>query len=715
MAAQAQQAPVAFINELHNAASQADEWTEIVVVKDDLDLRGYYIGDNNGTTDSWQPKLQFDNVPLWQHLRAGTWIIISHSKTDQDCQAFVEDLDASDGLLKVCAKTSGSPYFSGGSGTTTLFLNGSGDFLHLIDPNGQMVQGIGYDPNPGGSVKGSPCYGGGTSYTNSSSAVSNKPPCGRFLFIQTNLDDGKSIGYVGGSQTDLVPTPGTIYTKPGATTNLLDTLPASSLGHGNTVANTLLIRTLRQPSWPGADTSCTIPLSSPGGGVQLRFPRIVDPYPQDQTLQYLVVGYAQKPLPNDPPPQDGIPYSRGSKVGSGIIQTITTFGQAGTEGVITISGISPTTYFRIYPFRYKITSAELAPDRGPAYNENQYWTLRPSIRITLSGPPTLCSKDSGQYLAQAPGEPPVLFSCTTPGVIVRQIGQTATIRFSAQLPANIQQIFLKATPAGNGPCLVADSQLIQISQPPKLSLSGPTSFCVGDTAFIQVTDTPLPDYIYYSVTQGGLGLIPYKNGVKVFSRANVSRNSSFILFAAPIGLGCRAQGSLDMVAKPALELRVVGDTVKKSDQDITLTLQGTPGPYTVSPRGLLQADSVTYVCRDTVDKTYTFRTIPLSGSSTPCVATAIYSVQILAPTPVKPLFIPNLVLKKGSASNQVFAVIGADTKRLQLFNRWGHKVLDASPYANDWAGEKGIYYYTLDLLLPSGQASTKKGWVEVTE
>ena len=59
------------VNEYFNAASQSDEWTELIVVKDNLDLRGWFLGDNNAGTSSWQPKLKFENHPIWNNLRAG--------------------------------------------------------------------------------------------------------------------------------------------------------------------------------------------------------------------------------------------------------------------------------------------------------------------------------------------------------------------------------------------------------------------------------------------------------------------------------------------------------------------------------------------------------------------------------------------------------------------------------------------------------------------
>jgi hypothetical protein len=80
-----------------------------------------------------------------------------------------------------------------------------------------------------------------------------------------------------------------------------------------------------------------------------------------------------------------------------------------------------------------------------------------------------------------------------------------------------------------------------------------------------------------------------------------------------------------------------------------------------------------------------------------------------------PLYIPNLVLGQGTAPNQTFAITGATVRSLQIFTRWGSRVLDASPYAGDWRGKAGLYYFTAELDLPDGTQASRKGWVEVLE
>jgi gliding motility-associated-like protein len=74
--------------------------------------------------------------------------------------------------------------------------------------------------------------------------------------------------------------------------------------------------------------------------------------------------------------------------------------------------------------------------------------------------------------------------------------------------------------------------------------------------------------------------------------------------------------------------------------------------------------------------------------------------------------IPNAYSPNGDGVNDVFRITNIESypqSSFQVFNRWGNKVLDQSPYANDWDGTnqfgsafgeqlpESTYYYVLDL------------------
>lgn len=92
------------INEIYNSSGN-DEWIELIVVGDSLDLRNWDIRDFSSSGTAQQP-LVFSNNALWSDLKAGTVIIIARSEN-----SFGEDLDPSDYLLIL--KSNNAQFFSG--------------------------------------------------------------------------------------------------------------------------------------------------------------------------------------------------------------------------------------------------------------------------------------------------------------------------------------------------------------------------------------------------------------------------------------------------------------------------------------------------------------------------------------------------------------------------------------------------------------------------
>ena len=108
------------INELYNS-SATDEWVELLVVQDGLDIRNWSIRDFNGSGVAQTP-LAFTNNSLWSNLKKGTVIVIGRSEN-----TFNEDLDPSDYTLTV--KSNNSIYLSG----TVFSIAGTSDAVQIRD------------------------------------------------------------------------------------------------------------------------------------------------------------------------------------------------------------------------------------------------------------------------------------------------------------------------------------------------------------------------------------------------------------------------------------------------------------------------------------------------------------------------------------------------------------------------------------------------------
>jgi hypothetical protein len=131
----------------NRSATPIDEWTELLVTGDNVDLRGWALRDNNTDQDNWQPAIVFNNIPLWNHLRRGTVIMIWHRTTGRAI-----DVNLQDGYIEVEANPGGSnTYFTGGDGSTTLNVSGTGDIIEILSPGLTHVHGLGHLSTAGSS------------------------------------------------------------------------------------------------------------------------------------------------------------------------------------------------------------------------------------------------------------------------------------------------------------------------------------------------------------------------------------------------------------------------------------------------------------------------------------------------------------------------------------------------------------------------------------
>jgi phosphatidylserine/phosphatidylglycerophosphate/cardiolipin synthase-like enzyme len=127
------------INELYNSGS-SDEWVEMLVVQDQLDIRNWSLRDFNGSGVAQTP-LVFSNNGLWNNLRKGTVIVIGRAEN-----TFLEDLDPSDYTLTV--KSSNSIYLAG----NVFSIAGSSDAVQIRDASLTHVHGISWGSGNAGSL-----------------------------------------------------------------------------------------------------------------------------------------------------------------------------------------------------------------------------------------------------------------------------------------------------------------------------------------------------------------------------------------------------------------------------------------------------------------------------------------------------------------------------------------------------------------------------------
>ncbi len=114
-----------------------DCWTEILVVEDDADMRGYRLRDMNSSLTTFNDFISFDNVGFWNHLRAGTVIIIYSASASSAGATHTIDTNKTDGAIQVHAQMTN--LFTIPGGTTPWVYRASGQLLDLHGPEREML------------------------------------------------------------------------------------------------------------------------------------------------------------------------------------------------------------------------------------------------------------------------------------------------------------------------------------------------------------------------------------------------------------------------------------------------------------------------------------------------------------------------------------------------------------------------------------------------
>ena len=143
------------INEIYNS-SASDEWIELLVLQDSLDLRNWDVRDFSSSGAAQQP-LSFTSNSLWSSLRKGTVIVVARSEN-----AFTEDFDPSDYLIVV--KSNNALYLSG----TVFSVAGSSEALQIRNSSDVHVFGVSWGTANSGSLPSPKVHFSGTSSSNSS-------------------------------------------------------------------------------------------------------------------------------------------------------------------------------------------------------------------------------------------------------------------------------------------------------------------------------------------------------------------------------------------------------------------------------------------------------------------------------------------------------------------------------------------------------------------
>ena len=333
------------VNEYFNATSPNNEWTELLVIQDNIDMRNWSLRDNNDDQNNWQTPITFENISFWNHMRAGTIIIIWHRAASTGINL---DIDKSDGYIELHAQYSG--YFSGVLFPNTLNIAGDGDLVQLRDNSFSHVHALGHKESSAG-----------TSFT---TITLNK------LNHASDIDAGDAVyvcpgssisDYDGGSGTTKTAKSSSLFSKG---------LPNVSIS--NPVTNQTYWRSIRQPSFPS--TTLTGSYNTGTASIDLSWNAATDPYPLDSSVGYIILRNTSSTFTD---PVDSISYLNGSIIGSAKVLTHVFTSQTLSYNDNTILNCGSTYYYKVYAFRYFCSNNKTVSQscsainkaRGRAYNE----------------------------------------------------------------------------------------------------------------------------------------------------------------------------------------------------------------------------------------------------------------------------------------------------------------------------------------------------------
>ena len=334
------------------------EWTELLVVEDNVDLVGYTLRDNAGSTpppSQWTGGIRFKNHPLWRNLRAGTIIVINHRYAAYQSV----DVDKRDGYIEIDAENEtyfekrcfgcilGPEWYQ-----KALNIAQESDIIQLIDENDNHVHALAHLPEAKGDWVNMP--------TPKIAYVGSIPRGGVTVRV---CPGGTLSAYNNGFDTrSQEVTQSADYVTKGKPNNRSEALDV----------NQLFWRSLREPVWNSPSAVARVFVDS----VVISWNAVVDPYPNDSITGYLILRIPYESIGSAVPPVDGRIYKPGDLLGPGTVVGVISYSQA-TRFVDKFNIPCGSRYvYRIFAFRYR--GDDFREDtrevfaRGRSYNERNF-------------------------------------------------------------------------------------------------------------------------------------------------------------------------------------------------------------------------------------------------------------------------------------------------------------------------------------------------------
>ncbi len=459
----------------------AGQWTELLVVQDNLDMRGMFLTDNSSSQSARQGGVRFKNIDYWKNVRAGTIIGIWH-RTYKSNLPSDSDAVLSDGRIMLAATDTN--YFEQIRFSTSfpwnqlaLYIATGGDFLEVLSKDTVHVHAIGHID---GSSPGSFWF------------VMPAPKTEVFSSCPVNNSNrvypGSSLADYNGPNLEIrSQICGTYVTR---------TLPNKDCNTG--ASNVAFWHSLRQPSWVTPALQMTISATQ----VNLNWNSMVDPNPTDGIQGYMIVRDSGTTPFN---PVDGRVYTNGERVGSAVVLAHQASGSLNYTDVIDLPcGVIYT--YRVFAYRYGLddeygvnTAANTA--RGRQYNRDNV-AFREAFKPVASGPKLQYTAGQNVFCEgsslniSVPQQSGFTAQWMQNGTDINgETGWSLVAKTSGQYRLKMKN--------AQGCLVLSDSVDVVVNALPVVEISPRNlSLCKDSTALIQAS--PSPDYTYQWLLNGSV-------------------------------------------------------------------------------------------------------------------------------------------------------------------------------------------------------------------
>lgn len=664
------QTPAVVISSYYNAATPLDQWTELLVIQDNTSMVNWKLQNSNATQTEWEPAVTFSDPVYWDHMRAGTIIIIYHRVEGGHGGPQAKG----DGFIVVTPDDPNFKVFSGGSfGSSpdyngpTLNIDSTGYLLILLDASGNFVHALGHQPLSG------PLY--------------NSIPLPK-LNYKGSLPIGEDVCVCPGANLDdygnLAPQDGSSWTALESGANL--TLGLPNICSASATANSDYWRSLRQPQWVNPTLSGSV--NGADNLVTLNWNAMVDPYPPDGVERYLILRNTSNIFGI---PDDGKSYLPGDLIGGAVVVANLNSSQI-LSYVDTVSVPCSTGFFyEIFAYRYLhdfTFGSFYNPARGSAYNETSFATTQvsgvfPVAPISAASDRNIiCSNDNGNITLSATGGVGATLNWYTTSCSGTLIGSGIGVANSITIPSPLNTTTYYAS--WENFCGVSSCASVTVNVVPSLTVSlsitaDHTSICPGTG----ITFTAFPN------NEGSSPIYTWTvNGIAVQSGSSSTYFTNSLTGGDAVK--CRLTSSITCA---------VPDTAESSPLILSVyplpVVKLTDKPFLCAGEPTqLDAGSgfVSYLWQD--GSTGRYYTATNAGTYSVTVTDSLGckgsdSVQLKSCDST--LFVPNAFTPNHDGVNDVFRVVSPGDNMIsflmRIFDRWGELVFESSDINQGWDGQ----------------------------